>query len=174
MRYSTPMRWLHWISALMVLGLLAAGFVLGYVDMPDGPGKDRLYNLHESFGVVLWCVVVARLILRQLSGVPAMPPDTPDLVRMGAALNHAALYAVLLIQPIVGFLANNAAGYSLSMFNVLGLPDPIGKQPDGVWEALFKLHEIGGWALVGLVCMHLAGAAYHGVVRRDGIVSRMM
>jgi cytochrome b561 len=38
---------------------------------------------------------------------------------------------------------------------------------------LFALHGLMGWALVGLVTMHLIGAAYHGLIRKDGIVSRM-
>jgi cytochrome b561 len=173
MKYTITMRWLHWVSALAVVGLLGVGFVLGYVDLPDGPGKDRLYNLHESFGVALWCLVVIRLLLRQISGVPVQPASMPRWMRLGSGLNHAALYALLLLQPVAGLLANNAGGYGLELFNVLTVPNLVGKN-DHLSDLLFKMHEIGGLALAGLVGLHVVAAAYHGVIRRDGVVSRMV
>ncbi|HBS99255.1 MAG TPA: cytochrome B, partial [Citreicella sp.] len=36
-----------------------------------------------------------------------------------------------------------------------------------------SLHALAGFALAGLVLMHMGAAAYHGLIRRDGIFSRM-
>jgi cytochrome b561 len=170
--YTPVARWMHWISAVLVVGLTAVGLYLGQFDPPDGRLTDWLYNLHESFGVILWVLVLIRLVARQIYGVPAIPAGSSRLVRLGAGLNHAALYAAMLIQPITGFIGNNAGGYRLTMFNLLAIPDPVGKDPK-LADTLFALHSYGGWALVALVTLHLLGAAYHGV-RRDGVVSRMV
>jgi cytochrome b561 len=171
-RYSLFARALHWISAVMVLGVYIGGAWLGFFEPADGPFKDALYNLHESFGVTLWSITLIRLLSRVATGVPAMPNATPALVRIASTLNHGALYAVLLAQPVVGFMGNNAGGYPLSWFNLVNLPNPIGKN-DALSDQLFKLHGTLGWALVILVTMHLLGSAYHGWVKKDGIVSRM-
>jgi cytochrome b561 len=171
-RYTAAARWMHWISAVVVLGLVPVGLYLGHFDPPKGPLTDRLYNLHESFGVLLWALVLVRLISRQFAGVPPMPADTPRALRLAATLNHWALYAVLAIQPITGFLANNAGGYNLTLFSVLSVPDPIGKN-ENLSHTLLALHQYGGWTLIVLVSMHLAGAAYHAFIRRDGVVRRM-
>ncbi len=172
-RYNPAARWMHWLSAVMVLFLVPVGLYLGYFDPPDGALTDRLYNLHESFGVLLWVLVLVRLVSRQFAGVPAMPADTPRAIHLAATLNHWALYAMLLIQPLTGFLGNNAGGYNLVWFNVLPIPDPVGKN-DPLSNTLFTLHSYGGWILIALVLMHLAGAAYHGFIRRDGVVGRMV
>ena len=171
-RYSLFSRSLHWISAILVLGVYIGGAWLGMFEPADGPFKERLYSLHESFGVLLWVITLIRLLSRFALGTPALPAQVPALVRIGSTLNHAALYAVLCAQPIIGFLANNAGGYPLNWFNLVLLPDPVGKN-EALADQLFALHGLMGWALVGLVTMHLIGAAYHGLIRKDGIVSRM-
>ncbi len=171
-RYSLFARALHWISAVTVVGVYVSGMWLGFFQPPDGPFQDALYNFHESFGVTLFAVTLIRLLSRFATGVPAMPASTPAIVRIGSTLNHGALYAVLLAQPVIGFLANNAGGYQLSWFNLVNLPDPIGKN-NALSDQLFKLHDTFGWALAILVTMHLLGSAYHGWVKKDGIVSRM-
>jgi cytochrome b561 len=172
MRYSASARLYHWVSAVLVLGLIPVGLYLGKGDPPDGPTTDLLYLLHESFGATLWVLVLIRLAARLINGVPPMPAGTSRLVRGISTLNHGALYAVLLIQPVTGFLANNAGGYPLVWFNLIAIPDPVGKN-EKLSEALATLHGYGGWALIALVSLHLAGAAYHALIRRDGVVGRM-
>lgn len=172
-RYTASARLYHWATAVLVLGLIPVGIYLGKFDPPDGPLTDLLYLLHESFGVVLWVLVLLRLVSRLLRGVPPIPVGTSVLVHLVSRLNHAALYLVLLIQPVTGFLGNNAGGYKLVLFNLIAIPDPVGKN-DKLSETLFALHGLGGWALVALVSLHLLGAAYHGLVRRDGVVARMI
>jgi len=172
LRYSMSARLYHWLSAILVFGLIPVGLYLGRGDPPDGPLTDTLYLLHESFGVLLWLLVLFRLVSRQVNGVPEQPAATPPLLRLAARLNHVALYLMLLIQPVTGFLANNAGGYPLVWFNLLPIPSPVGKN-DRLSDTLFSLHDIGGWLLIALVCLHLAGAAYHGLIRRDGVVRRM-
>jgi cytochrome b561 len=38
----------------------------------------------------------------------------------------------------------------------------------------YHIHESTGVALFVIVALHLAGATYHGVTRRDGVVRRMI
>lgn len=172
-RYDALARFLHWISALAVAGLIPAGIYLGHFDPPDGPTTDQIYNLHESLGATLWIVTLLRVVARIATGAPSLPPSVSPMMRFLAGTNQLAIYLVLLVQPVTGFLANNAGGYDLDWFGVVPIPTLIGKN-DGLSDSLFALHQIGGAALVVLVCIHLAAAAYHGVIRRDGVVSRIV
>ncbi len=173
MKYRLSARLYHWISAVLVLGMLPVGEYLGHFDPPDGPTTDMLYMLHESFGVALWLIVLARLATRQIHGTPPMPDSAGFVVDIASKLNHLAMYVLLLVQPLSGFFANSAGGYNVTWFNLVALPPLIGKD-DALSHSLTTLHLYGGLGLIVLVCIHLVGALYHGFIRRDGIVSRMV
>jgi cytochrome b561 len=172
-RYVPAMRLLHWLTAILVLGLFVAGGWLTYFEPPDGPFKELLYNLHESTGVTVWVLVLVRIVVRLATGAPKLPPGTPSAVRILATLNHLALYLVLLVQPMLGLADANAWGAPLIWFGLFPVPSPIGKQPDAVAQQLSDLHWFGALALLLLLATHIAGALYHGLIRRDGVVRHM-
>ena len=39
---------------------------------------------------------------------------------------------------------------------------------------LTAVHRWMGWSLAGLIGLHLAGALWHGLLRRDGVLGRML
>ena len=172
-RYPPVARWLHWLTAGCVLVIIALGVWMTYFEPKDEAFKFLLYDIHESVGVVLFVLVLLRL-LRRVANPPAwLPSRLLGLFRFAAHSNHALLYAVLLIQPVIGFLATNAWGFLLQWARLVEIPSPIGKSE--AWAAwLSDLHWYGAAALVVLVGAHLCGAFYHGVIRRDGVVQRML
>ena len=173
-RYSPVMRLIHWLTAVLVLLLFVFGGWIVYFDPGDGPLKDELYNLHQRIGITVWVLVLIRVVVRLATGAPRLPPDTPGTIRVLATLNHLALYAVLLVQPILGLMDTNAWGFPLQWFGLFQVPSPIGKQPDAVAQVFTNLHWFGALALLLLVGSHIAGALYHGVIRRDGVVRHMV
>lgn len=171
--YAPAMRFIHWLTAVLVVLLFVFGGWTHYFDPGEGMFKELLYNLHQSFGVAVWVLVLVRVVVRLATGAPKLPPETPGIVRLAASLNHLALYLVLLVQPILGLLDTNANGFPLDWFGLFRVPSPIGKQPDAVAHTLNDLHWFGALALLLLIGTHLAGAAYHGLIRRDGVVRHM-
>ncbi len=172
-RYSRLLRWLHWIIA----GLVAAMFLLGIWIAYFAPSADafrhRLYNLHESTGITVLALMSARLAARLVLGAPPWPDTMPRLARRAAACNHALLYAALLAQPVLGFLDANAAGAPLIWYEWFRIPSPIGRQPHAAAVMWADAHWWGAVVLGLAIALHLSGAAYHGLLRRDGIVRRM-
>ena len=75
-------------------------------------------------------------------------------------------------MPVTGFLATNAWGFPLSVFGVLPVPSPLGKDED-IAKVLSLLHWCGAVTIVSLILAHLAGVIYHTFVRRDGLLQRM-
>jgi cytochrome b561 len=135
--------------------------------------KYLLYDIHESAGVVVFVLALLRL-LRRLAAPPApLPARVPGLFRFAAHANHALLYLVLLIQPVIGFLDTNAWGFPVSWARLVELPSPIGKN-EAIAPTLSALHWYGAVLLVLLIGAHVCGAFYHGVIRRDGVVQRML
>jgi len=173
-RYAPALRLIHWLTAVLVLLLFVFGGWTHYFDPGDGPFKDELYNLHQSIGVTVWVLVLVRVVVRLATGAPRLPPRTPAIIRLLATLNHLALYVLLLWQPIVGFIDTNANGFPLAWFGLFQVPSPVGKLSDAAAQSLDALHWFGALALLLLIGSHLAGAAYHGLIRRDGVVRHMI
>jgi cytochrome b561 len=68
-RYPATARWLHWITAALVIVLGVLGVWMTNFEPKDEAFKDLLYDIHESTGVALFVVVALRL-LRRLGNPP--------------------------------------------------------------------------------------------------------
>lgn len=172
-RYHPLLRLLHWLTALLILGMFVAGGWIVYFDPGDGPLKDTLYHLHESTGAAIWLLVLVRIAVRLSTGAPALPKGTPRAIALVSGLNQFALYTVLLIQPLLGLADANAWGAPLYWFGLFEVPWFFGKQPDAVAEALTAAHWWGAAALLLLLGAHVGGALYHALIRRDGVWRHM-
>jgi cytochrome b561 len=172
-RYPPAARWLHWITVVLVVVMFTFGVWIVQFEPQDEALKLRLYAIHESTGVVLFVLVLVRLLRRLVNPPAPLPATVPGHIRLAARANHALLYAVLLMQPVIGFLDTNAWGFPLQWAGLIEIPSPIGKN-EALAPILNGLHWFGAMALLLLIAAHLGGVFYHGVVRRDGVVQRML
>ncbi len=171
-RYVASARWLHWLTAGAILVVLVAGVWMTSFEPADEAFKMQLYNIHESFGVVVFVLALARLWVRWRNPPPPLPDDLPAVMRLGATLTHLALYVVLIVQPVVGFLGTNAWGFPLRWFGVVPIPSPLGRS-EALAPILSQLHWLGALAMLVLLGMHIAAVIFHTFIRRDGMLSRM-
>ena len=172
LRYTAPARWLHWLTAALVLVIIPIGIWIRFFEPSNEAFKLRLYNIHESLGVIVFAIVLIRLWYRHRDPPPPLPPDTPAAIHMAARISHITLYVLLVLMPITGFLATNAWGFPLSVFGVLPIPSPVGKD-EGLAKILSLLHLCGAITIVLLIGAHLMGVIYHTFIRRDGLLKRM-
>jgi len=172
-RYAAPSRWLHWLTVLLLLVIIPIGIWIHYFEPADEAFKMRLYNVHESLGVLVFVLVLLRIVNRHLNPPPPLPSDIPALMRFAAHATHIGLYALLILMPVTGFLATNAWGFPLSWFGVLPIPSPLGKD-EAIAKVLSFLHWCGAIAIVLLILGHLGGVVHHTFIRRDGLLRRML
>ena len=171
LRYTATARWLHWLTAAMLGVIIPLGIWIKYFEPANEAFKLRLYNIHESLGVIVFMIVLIRILYRYLNPPPPLPADTPAVIRLAAHVNHWALYALLVLMPITGFLATNAWGFPLSVFGVLPLPIPLGKNEE-IAKILSLLHWCGAITIILLILAHLSGVIYHTFIRRGGLLQR--
>src|SRR5215472_11506898 len=164
-------RFLHWLTLVLV----ATTFVLAFsIDLaPSKPAAGVIIQLHRSFGVTLWLVTLVRLVWRQFSRFPNWPADMPQLMRFAAHWSEYALYAFLLVQPIVGLLHTNAHGDRVNLFFLSDLPAVIGRNRQ-LAKVLLEAHETVGLLLFGLIALHASAALYHHFWRRDDTLRAML
>ena len=175
-RYTLLQRMLHWLIALIVFGLLAAGFTfwaLGYDGTVGLFGEQltgELYKYHKSFGVVLLGLMILRVVLRRASPPPPYDPPLTGVERVVSGGTHLLLYVLLIGMPIGGALATAAGGYPVQFFD-WELPALIGKN-EALSEQLFLVHGIAGLVLSALVLLHIGAAIKH-LKRKDGVMRRI-
>lgn len=157
--YPLAMRIIHWLMAVLIIGLLAVGIYMeGLAD--DAPNKYQIYGLHKSFGVIALVLIVARVVVRLRNTVPALPSALSSLEKLGAELGHKALYFLMVLVPLSGFVMSSAhpERYGVNFFWTK-LPD---LPPSEFWAGLaHQVHGVASWALVVVVVLHIAGALKH-------------
>ncbi|MCC6805819.1 MAG: cytochrome b/b6 domain-containing protein [Deltaproteobacteria bacterium] len=163
--WSTPMMVLHGLTALIIVGLAAAGFV-----MTDLRGDSALRLLlsrsHTIFGATLMLLTVARLIVRFRSTKPAALP-LPTLHRRGVAAVHALLYISIFALGASGFITGARSAWP----DYLGGALASSPQLEQLWSR--QAHEVLVFSLLTLVVLHVGGVLIQ-ELRAGGTLKRMI
>lgn len=169
--YRRPARLLHWGMAVLVLATIPAGILMIQEDI-GRELQNRLFIFHKNVGVLLLLLVVVRALVRWRYPPAPLPADLPGWQQRAAGLSHAGLYALLFIVPIAGYVRVKAGGFPIETLDALGVPSLVPRS-DALAGIAQSVHFFGGIAIAFLVLVHIAAAAYHGIIRRDGVFSRM-
>jgi cytochrome b561 len=171
-RYSASAQLMHWFVAVSVIALLIIGPVMKRL-VPEGSLRDNLYNFHEALGALVLIVMVVRVVRRAAFGVPAPDPTMPVLEQRAALWAQYALYFLLFVTTLLGWAATNAYGDPVSVFGLFDFPAILGKdQP--LSDRIFVWHLVCGIVIAAIVALHVAGALYHWLVKRDRVFQRML
>jgi cytochrome b561 len=170
--YSTSAKLMHWFVAVAVIVLLVLGPVMKRL-VPEGSLRDNLYNFHEALGALVLLVMVVRLIRRLSFGVPAPDASMPPIEQRVSLWAQYALYVLLFVTTVLGWAGTNAYGDPVSVFGLFDFPTILGKdQP--LSDRIIVWHLICGILIGVIVALHIAGALYHRLVKRDRVLQRML
>ncbi len=168
--YSRSARLLHWLTALLVLSVIPMGIALD--KLPPGPVQDNLYDLHRSFGVVIIALTIWRLLDRVKRPPRPLGAEIPALQRFAAGAVHVALYAMLIINPLLGWVGASIYGASLNFFWLVTIPPPFAKN-EALAEKLLAAHSILGFAMAAALCLHIGAALFHYFILKDRVLQRI-
>jgi cytochrome b561 len=168
-RFSVFSRWLHWLMAVMVLGMLFLGIGMA---ASVSERYRLLVAIHRPLGVAILVLVAIRLVNRLLHPPPPLPDSLPRVQRVAATASHGVLYALMFIMPLLGWAMLSAAPYPVVIFGSVQLP-PILPQDPVLYALLRKLHTDFAYLLFGVFLAHLGAALLHGLIRRDGVFESM-
>jgi len=164
-RWSKPTAALHWIGALLIIGLATVGFIM--TDLPAESSSRRLLSqMHTIGGLTLMLLTVARLIMRRRGG-PIEPLPIPVLHQRGIAATHTLLYIVTFGLGLSGFITGIRSTWPDYIQGKLAEAPALGA------VASRQVHEVLVIALLVLVGLHVGGVMLQ-QLRRGGVVRRMM
>ena len=139
--YTLTARTLHWLTASLVLFTLPLGLVIA--NDWGGPLQDQLYDLHRSIGALIIPIILVRLLYR-LGHPPApLPDEIPPLQQLAASATHWALYALLIVQPFLGWIGTSAYPAQIVVFGLFELP-PIWHEDRAFSDRVLFIHSLVG------------------------------
>jgi cytochrome b561 len=160
----------HWATVVLVLALFTTAIwsLLSHDDML----RVLLLRVHRSLGVTVWTATLLRLLWRKTNAkLPPFPDDMTRLHRTLVQVSEYCLYALLVLQPTIGFGAMLTRGRSFTLF--WGHVPPLIPHYPTVEAVLFSLHRAGAWALGLLITAHAVNALVHHFIIRDNTLTRM-
>ncbi|CAA7617648.1 putative Cytochrome B561 [Magnetospirillum sp. LM-5] len=168
--YNPTIKTLHWLMALLIIGLWVLGQVMG--ELPKGDFRGQVFGWHKELGVVILILVSLRLAWRLGAGVPALPDTMQGRERTAAHAGHILLYVLMILLPIDGILLSQSGGRAV-MLAGWQLPTLIGKN-EGLHEVFEAAHGIMAWGLAILLLGHVGAALRHHYILRDNVLTRML
>ena len=160
---------LHWLTGLLFIGVLAFGLYVE--DLPRSAEKFEMLGLHKSFGFVVLCVAVIRLVWRLLEGEISHVATLSKMQEILAKGTHMLLLVGTLLMPISGIMMSVGGGHGLSVFGfeVFAKADKI----EWMGNLGHDIHGPAAWVLIAAILLHVAGALKHQLLDKDGTLSRM-
>lgn len=169
--YSPTAKGLHWLIVLLLTVQFTTAFLLPHIGR-NTPPSDTI-DLHFSLGVLIMLAMAVRLIVRLRHPVALDAKDAAPAERLLARLTHWLFYLILIISPLMGWASASAHRLPVSLFGLIPLP-PLAA-PGAHWaNTAGDLHGTAMWVLLWLIGLHVAGALYHHLLRRDGTLIRML
>ncbi len=169
--YGAISKFLHWIVALLVVGLLIVGFVMG--DIGDKHIRMQVYNIHKLLGLGVLLLMLLRVMWRIINIQPKYPATVPNWEQRAARAVHDVIYLCLIAMPLSGWIMSTASGHAPHIAGwTMNAPGLAESKELGYLGA--KLHFWLAWAIPGVVLLHIAAAFKHHWYYKNEVLLRML
>lgn len=180
MKYPIAIRMMHWLMAVIILGMIWSGWVMvpESYEEPYVPGPfDFLYFWHKSFGLLVIILFAVRLFMRSRATLPELPLGFASWEVKAAKAGHAALYILMIVVPLMGYSMSSVFTESDGVtFFGIPMPDILPKNDDW-FPVLGWLHKWLAYTLLALIVVHILGALKHRFIdqkKDNDVLSRMI
>lgn len=170
-RYGSLSILLHWLMLALIVAVYL--FIELREFFPKGSDtREGLKTMHFMAGLSVFFLVWLRLLLRVTSPAPVIVPAISRWQRILARLMHIALYLLMIMTPLLGWMILSAAGKPVPFFG-LELPPLIAENKElaKIFKERHQTFAEAGYYLIGL---HAAAALFHHYFVRDNTLLRIL
>lgn len=182
--YGNIAKCLHWITALLFLGAYASVYFRRWFTEDKTPENFSALQIHLSIGVTIAVFVALRILWRISNRLPNQEPGT-RMEHLAAHMGHYALYAIMIIMPITGYMGTGVHVDFFFMFEIpkfentqffeLLVSNGLGMTFKEFEKPMDFIHKdiLGAWAVWLLILGHVLAALYHHFVKKDRTLRKM-
>ena len=162
---------IHWVTALLILGLLFIGFYMSTLAFSED--KLSLYGWHKSFGLLALILVSVRVVWHAVKRKSKPKPLSTHKKweHVIASLTHIFLYFALFIMPISGWVMSSSGDFTVKFFG-FNVPD-LTQKNKSLFNSYREIHEILAYLLLLIVGLHIVGALKHHFIDQDTTLRRI-
>jgi len=163
-KFSQPMIWIHWITALLITILVLSSLKVGGFDSIE---RGSVIKLHLILGSLVFVLTVIRsfYLFRE---------KQPDNLKTGSKFmdrliewNHIFFYFLLFAISVMGFVVVIDGHYIQGLLNGM---ESISPQHE---ISMLKYHVLATLFIVLLALMHVMGVIKHLVFTRENTLKRI-
>lgn len=170
-RYGSLSIGIHWLILLLFIAVYACIELRALY--PKGSDlREELKTWHFMLGMLIFLMVWPRLVVSLSGSTPLIHPESVYWQQLLAKLMQLALYVLMIVMPLSGWLLLSASGKPIPFFG-LQLPALISENKD-LAKLIKDIHETVGTAGYYLIGLHAAAALYHHFIKRDNTLIRML
>ncbi len=169
-RYDGVAQSFHGLVLLLIVTQYATKWLpAGFATMSE----DQLNAWRLAIGPTVLLLMLFRLAWRLTRHTPPPPADLPAPLRLLSHATHWFFYAILVLLPVLGWVAASGYGANVTLLRLVPLPALVAKDKS-LAESVGSVHGALAWALLGVIALHVSGALYYALVEQDAVVRGMV
>ena len=170
--YGIVTKVLHWLTALLITGLIVLGWYMVELTYYDRWYHDSTES-HKALGMAVFALGVITLVWRRVSASPVHQASLKPWQRIAATAMHHTLFALILLIPATGYLISTSAGKTIDIFGWFEIP-ALFDVSTRLRDLAIACHYYLAYGTAALVVLHAAAAFKHQLIDRDGTLARML
>jgi cytochrome b561 len=180
-RYTRTAMLLHWVVAVLII---ANVLLVWTTDFFPKSAERPMVDLHKSIGITVLGLVIMRVLWRLTHRPPPLPAAYPRWERLAAHSAHAALYVLIFLQPLTGWIHDSAwkgaNEHPLNLFWVIpwfriGAVKDLDPATKEQMHSLFgQIHTSLAYVLIAFFTIHVIGALKHQFLDKQPELQRML
>lgn len=168
-KYSNKTIWIHWLSALLIFGLIYTGITMEHSSLDEN--KFTLYKIHFIIGIVVFTLTIIRVfVLLKSTKLVGLYPENSIREKFRKFV-YNGFYIVILWMCISGILSLSLEGIlpALQSGNLKDLPE-ITK--DGLHPIMLSHHIVAKFVFL-LLIFHIGGFLLHLIQKKENTLKRI-
>jgi len=170
-RYGSLQVALHWLMLVLLVVVYVSMEFRGIFPKGSVP-RELMKTTHYTLGFSVLLLVSLRMAVRLSGPEPAIVPAASAAQDLLGRAMHIALYAFMILMPLIGWVMFSAQGKSVPFFG-LEIP-PLVAKDHRFAEKLEHWHrEVAEWGYY-LLALHAGAALLHHYLMKDNTLLRML
>lgn len=168
-KYSKQTIWIHWLSALIIFGLIYTG--INMENSMHTPAKFSLYKIHFTLGISLLLLTIIRMVALTSDSRPKSLYPEKSIHQKFIKFVQYSFYVVLMWMCISGILSLYFEGIypALQSGNFSDLPEI---SADGFHPIMLSHHIVAKFVFL-LLIFHVVGFFIHLFRKKENTLKRI-